>query len=515
MFLKIILENCDPDSAYKVKVFSVYFNFGEELVGETMEEMPQNNGHLEFHVRFETKIYFERKQELRFELFKEKTNSKFTCKCSITKIIKNKKGEFVYVFSDSDNKEKMIIQSEIEYKPKKFIQLGLSLQMKNPEYKSYFCYKIQMESNENNQDMIKNSKNKLIYESENQEFLKDQKIINFSVYGATSYEICFGNLDAEIVIYVKNVSKNKALIKPIKTSINKLIENPVIEIDNEITIYINIYQKEINQLAAFFKNNLDINMCLAIDFTVSNGDPNTEVSLHYIKNKKIDNPYVKAIRKCGEIIAQYDSDNLFPCFGYCGQIPSLYDEKKFEYSQCFNLNFENDPNIKGIDQVIKIYKKAVEKVKLGSENTEFNIIIKRIIDLVHQDIMNFNKLVYNILVLMTDGKNHDTEETKKAIVDSSFYPISIIIVGIGQGPFTNMNDLFNVKNLIQDKENRRACRDNIKFIPFSEYETNLSELSLQIFEEIPKHIVEYFSVKDITPDDLNKKNFREMYKGKI
>ena len=54
------------------------------------------------------------------------------------------------------------------------------------------------------------------------------------------------------------------------------------------------------------------------------------------------NDYEKAIKSCGEIIAYYDSDQLFPVYGF-GGIP----KGKKEVSHCFNINFnEDDPNIK-------------------------------------------------------------------------------------------------------------------------------------------------------------------------
>lgn len=42
---------------------------------------------------------------------------------------------------------------------------------------------------------------------------------------------------------------------------------------------------------------------------------------------------------------------------------------------------------------------------------------------------------------MTDGEIFDMDETKKCIVQSSHLPMSIIIIGIGDGDFTNMEIL--------------------------------------------------------------------------
>lgn len=47
-----------------------------------------------------------------------------------------------------------------------------------------------------------------------------------------------------------------------------------------------------------------------------------------------------------------------------------------------------------------------------------------------------NILNYNILVLFTDGLICDMNDTLRAIVEASFFPISIIIIGVGNEDFT-------------------------------------------------------------------------------
>ena len=58
---------------------------------------------------------------------------------------------------------------------------------------------------------------------------------------------------------------------------------------------------------------MQINLTIGIDFTGSNGDPTQLNSLHYISQDL--NQYEKAIRACGDIVAYYDYDQLFPVYG--------------------------------------------------------------------------------------------------------------------------------------------------------------------------------------------------------
>lgn len=48
---------------------------------------------------------------------------------------------------------------------------------------------------------------------------------------------------------------------------------------------------------------------------------------------------------------------------------------------------------------------------------------------------------YYVLLLLTDGVLSDMEDTKAAIIKASRLPMSVIIVGVGQADFKDMNEL--------------------------------------------------------------------------
>jgi len=60
--------------------------------------------------------------------------------------------------------------------------------------------------------------------------------------------------------------------------------------------------------------------------------------------------------------------------------------------------------------------------------------------------------VYFVFVILTDGSIHDMEETKRLIVEMSFMPVSIIILGIGAENFSKMFE-FNNEILVDSKGN--------------------------------------------------------------
>jgi len=97
----------------------------------------------------------------------------------------------------------------------------------------------------------------------------------------------------------------------------------------------------------------EINVHIAIDFTQSNGEPNEPSSLHYMgRNGK--NEYTDAIKSVLNILKDYDSDQLFPTYGFGGILPERLEDKIA--SHCFALNGNiYDPECKGVDGVLNVY----------------------------------------------------------------------------------------------------------------------------------------------------------------
>ena len=58
-----------------------------------------------------------------------------------------------------------------------------------------------------------------------------------------------------------------------------------------------------------------------------------------------------AIRSVGSVLAPYDSDQSYPCFGFGAKVPPT-----FQVSHCFALNGnEQNPEVVGIDVRDNIY----------------------------------------------------------------------------------------------------------------------------------------------------------------
>jgi hypothetical protein len=70
-----------------------------------------------------------------------------------------------------------------------------------------------------------------------------------------------------------------------------------------------------NSFLDYIAGGCELNVCVAIDFTGSNGDPRKPGTLHYL-NSEGRNDYEKAISAVLNILSKYDSDQQFPVWGF-------------------------------------------------------------------------------------------------------------------------------------------------------------------------------------------------------
>jgi len=84
------------------------------------------------------------------------------------------------------------------------------------------------------------------------------------------------------------------------------------------------------------------------------------------------------------------------------------------------------------------------------------------------------------------------------LINSAKLPLSIIIVGIGNDDFSNMEVLDGDDGLFNDA-GQKAQRDLVQFVSFKKFESNQELLAAAVLEEIPDQLVEYMSMVGIKP----------------
>ena len=292
-------------------------------------------------------------------------------------------------------------------------------------------------------------------------------------------------------------------------SLNALFSNTLGNQLSEISLYnknresiglatIQYYiKKKTSYLDKLSKNKMQINLEIAIDYTKSNKPPNDPNSNHYLYSSDL-NDYEKAIKSCGEILAPYDADQLFPVYGFGGIPLILNGRPNNKVSHCFNINFQENPEIHGIDNILKAYRSSLKNVEL-SGNTKFSFILKRVISNINKD-LKYKKAEnhYYILLILTDGVVNDLKDTIDLIVEGSYLPLSIVIVGIGNENFSFMEKLDGDEIPLKNSKGEMRKRDIVQFIKFNNFKKNNAinfgtDFAEEVLKEIPTQIEEYYN----------------------
>ena len=174
------------------------------------------------------------------------------------------------------------------------------------------------------------------------------------------------------------------------------------------------------------------NLVIAIDYTKSNEGNGQRTfygkSLHCMnavnnRGEPSMNPYQQVISIVAKTLEPFDDDKLIPTFGF-GDINTT-DKSAFP--------FWPDRVAYGVNEVLQRYNEITPQIVLSGP-TNFAPAIYRTIDIVRE------QKQYHILVIIADGEVIKIRETANAIVEASNYPISIIMVGVGDGPFDLMEE---------------------------------------------------------------------------
>lgn len=307
-------------------------------------------------------------------------------------------------------------------------------------------------------------------------------------------DIAFGDLsfdktndqDFDIVFYKKNhnliekIGKIVYSLREVDNMTHNVINESGALIGPDFTVLITPSKREIKRFVDYIYSGLQISMTAAIDFTASNKDPKDFNSLHFIKSLE-PNQYEQALSSSGNIIAYYDSDKKFPCYGFGAFCNG-------QTSHCFNLSLSNQVEVYGIDGILNAYKNALNHVQLSGP-TYFSPVIRKTIQDIQEKGFDNN---YYILLIITDGQITDEDPTRQAIVEASNFPLSIIIVGVGNADFSSMNRLDGDDNPLVDRSGKRI-RDIVQFVQYNmKYALDPVMFSRDLLQEIPQQVEKYF-----------------------
>ncbi|XP_037629037.1 copine-9-like [Sebastes umbrosus] len=246
----------------------------------------------------------------------------------------------------------------------------------------------------------------------------------------------------------------------------------------------------------FIRGGTQLNFTVAIDFTASNGNPSQPTSLHYMSPYQM-NAYAMALKAVGEIIQDYDSDKLFPAYGFGAKLPP---DGKISHGFPLSGDAEN-PNCVGIEGVLEAYFQSLRTVQLYGP-TNFAPVINKVANCA-AEITDGSQ--YFVLLMITDGVISDMVQTKEAVVNAAALPLSIIIVGVGPAEFDAMEELDGDEVRVSSR-GRLAERDIVQFVPFRDYidrsgnqVLSMAGLAKDVLAEIPDQLLSFMKSRGVEP----------------
>ncbi|KRY81531.1 Copine family protein 2 [Trichinella pseudospiralis] len=198
------------------------------------------------------------------------------------------------------------------------------------------------------------------------------------------------------------------------------------------------------------------NLIFGIDYTASNkyqGEKSFDHKCLHTIDPVIQNPYQQVITIMGKTLAPFSNGGTISAFGF-GDVTT---------SDISVFPLKMDGECSSFEEVLNVYNTITPKVILCGPTNFAPLIFKatQICEKVKS---------YHILVIVADGQVTSEKATRVAIVQACKYPLSIIVVGVGDGPWDMMR--------VFDESLPKRKWDNFHFVNFHQVTANSSQPEL-------------------------------------
>jgi hypothetical protein len=268
----------------------------------------------------------------------------------------------------------------------------------------------------------------------------------------------------------------------------------------------------------YISHGLNVGFELVIDFTQSNGIPTDPTSLHYqhIPEPELSeqlakfgisrvSEYTRVFISLYKLVMGYDSDGYIPLRGFGGAFPTLHNPLVKLLSHNFAVNGdETNPLVHGINGVVDTYTHRLSNIDLSGP-TYFAPVITQIVNDKKEELSKGDN-EFKVVVLITDGQNHDMMETIDILVEASSLPIAFLIIGVGNGNFDNMVRLDADNSVLINSRGKKAVRDNVQFVKYNDYKNSEINFLKECLEEVPDQLVDSMKILGKKPSDFGPHN---------
>ncbi|KAF1323438.1 Copine-like protein, partial [Globisporangium splendens] len=252
--------------------------------------------------------------------------------------------------------------------------------------------------------------------------------------------------------------------------------------------------------SALRRNGLEsCNLIVGIDFTKSNEWSGKRTfggrSLHSTDDPYVLNPYENVIETIGKTLRDFDEDNVIPVFGFGDEMTGDHSVFTLSPDQMAKPGF-------ALEEIRKRYRDVVPNVVMAGP-TSFAPIINEAVSIVNRT------GGYHILVIIADGQvtrsvdipahaclatlDHASDECVLfwfVFVYDSNFPLSIIMVGVGDGPWDSM--------IYFDNYLTHRKFDNFQFVEFHVSAFSILILLQQVSDSCMDTLNVFLNVQKIT-----------------
>lgn len=334
---------------------------------------------------------------------------------------------------------------------------------------------------------LKNNEPYLLYESE----VREGKNNRFAPLKINEKRLCNNNPKQPIIIRFFSDSGNSVIGESrmdLETLTHGRVRHTLLKGNHEkgIITLENLKQTIKYDFMDYFSSGMQMAMVVCIDFTASNGLQSAPSSLHYTGMGKKSH-YEEALHEVCNIVLDYDTDKLVPTFGFGAKVNAPGFSTGGKVHHCFPINgSETNPNLFQLAGIMAGYRQCLPYLAFSGP-TLFAPLLREAMSVCES--MKTEVKEYMILLILTDGIIHDKEEVKDLLVKCGKLPLSVIIIGIGNGEdWGAMHELDDDDCQMTDFQGNKTQRDLVQFVEFSKVNNNGVELAREVLEELPRQV---------------------------
>ena len=460
--LKVTLRRVLSQGEYVIELYQYGDNTksNKKLIGQSENRIINPNGKITFTHDFIVNYDFSQIQPLEFLVKKDYYNDKIL-QINLGEIIGKSRQIYIHNFDNFDLEIEAIMHSEIKKKIIFLVQISGDLKGLNLFY-----------TITNLGNRYDNNKNDLVYKSgTRQENLE----INFEQIELPLEKLSDDdNLEDNLIQIAFYSEGNEEALGKEKFSINQILQNKEIQLNlkDDIKAKILCERKNFYTLLQFLYNDFHLVTTFCIDFSANNCVHNNNT-----KFKELITTFLN-------VLVPYNSDQFFNCYAYGFKLIKT----GIDYlNEIFYLNRKTDST--ALSLVIPKYEKFLTKIEKSNSKTNLTLIIRCLNNKIKEK-YDIEDKEYNLFIIFACNDIENEDEFINELMITCSLKISIVIIGIGAGPYDKL------QNTINNVKTTTLKRDCVKFLQFGD---NMNEIIKNSLINIPDAMIDFFCEQNVLP----------------